>query len=597
MVLSETGSQKTKVHNCNRLSALKMQFSHCADKYEKEVIGNMTKTKSTKRALLLSALSLLMCVSMLVGSTFAWFTDSVTSGSNIIKSGKLEVSLLDAAGNSLEGQMIKWATDDDRAQDQILWEPGCTYNTEPFTVKNTGNLALKFRLFVNGITGDEKLLEVIDFKCMAGTVDLVDGSDFNLLPGEEISDIMLTGHMAEEAGNEYQNLTVENISISVIATQVVKESDSFGPEYDANAKYPGLSSGTLEPGQSAIEIPVTDGTNVNVGLATIPGKALAAGATTSEAEIRPMEYKGNFTIATGMESKSFNITVSNLKENNDVPVKVKIQIGPGMDPATVKTYHYSDEIACTYDPYDGYISFESATFSPFTFVYDAESKYVAPEIPPVNPGEKPAGLPVAVVEPFTATQNIEWGNYGQWSPTEGLEANLDAAYTFKCSETLDQAEANKFANWYCDFVVKLDKPLGANEIFLGGNYGDFGWVGFHNGDLTLEANTEIPLLGSVTSNPWTYVDVVQFVGEFVCGVGNVGNSLSDAKFTVMLRLTNPEDETEFYNVSTIVYDFATGESSVGVSNAQELQDALNNGNNVTLEGDIDLSNGLIIPGL
>ena len=39
----------------------------------------MTKTKSTKRALLLSALSLLMCVSMLIGSTFAWFTDSVTS--------------------------------------------------------------------------------------------------------------------------------------------------------------------------------------------------------------------------------------------------------------------------------------------------------------------------------------------------------------------------------------------------------------------------------------------------------------------------------------------------------------------------------------
>ena len=53
----------------------------------------MTKTKSTKRALLLSALSLLMCVSMLIGSTFAWFTDSVTSAGNKIQAGTLKVDL------------------------------------------------------------------------------------------------------------------------------------------------------------------------------------------------------------------------------------------------------------------------------------------------------------------------------------------------------------------------------------------------------------------------------------------------------------------------------------------------------------------------
>ena len=53
----------------------------------------MTKKRSTKRALLLSALSLLMCVSMLIGSTFAWFTDSVTSGKNKIQSGNLDVEL------------------------------------------------------------------------------------------------------------------------------------------------------------------------------------------------------------------------------------------------------------------------------------------------------------------------------------------------------------------------------------------------------------------------------------------------------------------------------------------------------------------------
>ena len=53
----------------------------------------MTKTKSTKSALMLSALAILLCVSMLVGSTFAWFTDSVESNNNIIKSGNLDIEL------------------------------------------------------------------------------------------------------------------------------------------------------------------------------------------------------------------------------------------------------------------------------------------------------------------------------------------------------------------------------------------------------------------------------------------------------------------------------------------------------------------------
>ncbi len=533
----------------------------------------MTKQRSTKRALLSSAIALLVSVAMLVGTTFAWFTDSVTSGSNIIKSGKLEVALLDANGDSLEGEMIEWAAFDGRAQNEILWEPGCTYKTEPFTVKNVGNLNLKFRLFVNGINGDAKLLEVIDFTCIVedytyeivtggygisntADIDLLKGidmngtayNDFMLKPGEAMEGIVLEGHMDELAGNEYQNLTIENISISVIATQAVGEADSFDHAYDADAVYPGLSTGVLEPGQSAISVPVTDGTDTKVGYADIPADALAPGATTSDAEIRPVDYKGNFTVAAGMETKSFNITVSNLKENNDVPVKVQVYVGKGMDPATFEMYHYSDKIACTYDPYDGYVTFESATFSPFSIVYDADSKYVAPEA-------KPEGLPKANVTTYTPEEPIVWGNYGQWSPTEGLEANLDAIYKFSCTETYEEAQANAFANWECDFVVKLDKDLGENEIFLGGNYGSFGWVGFHNGDVTLKANEEIPLLGSVTNGAWTYAEVVNFVGEFICGVGNVGNSLEGATFTVMLRLTNPDNANEFYNVATINYTF------------------------------------------
>ena len=45
-------------------------------------------SKSTKRALLTSVLAMVVCLAMLVGSTFAWFTDTATTGVNKIQAGK-----------------------------------------------------------------------------------------------------------------------------------------------------------------------------------------------------------------------------------------------------------------------------------------------------------------------------------------------------------------------------------------------------------------------------------------------------------------------------------------------------------------------------
>ena len=214
----------------------------------------MTKTKSTKRALLLSALSLVMCVSMLIGSTFAWFTDSVTSAGNTIQSGTLQVDLVDAGDNSMEGQIIEFVTADNRAQDEILWEPGCTYETKPVYVLNKGNLALKYQIAINGIDGDAKLLEAIEWTVTVGDTEtkLADLKG-TLLAGEKSEAIVLSGHMKEEAGNEYQGLTVEGISISVFATQFTHESDSFDNQYDDI---------TLVSDADALKAAIAEGKNV-----------------------------------------------------------------------------------------------------------------------------------------------------------------------------------------------------------------------------------------------------------------------------------------------------------------------------------------------
>ena len=68
----------------------------------------MNNTKTTKRALLSSVLAMLICVAMLIGTTFAWFTDSASTAVNKIQAGTLDVQLLDEAGNSLEGETLKW---------------------------------------------------------------------------------------------------------------------------------------------------------------------------------------------------------------------------------------------------------------------------------------------------------------------------------------------------------------------------------------------------------------------------------------------------------------------------------------------------------
>ena len=125
----------------------------------------MTNRKSTKRALLGSIMAMVLCLAMLVGATFAWFTDTASTGVNKIQAGKLDVALemKDAAGQwvSAEGKTLNWVKA--AAGEQVLWEPGCTYTLPELRVVNNGNLALKYKLVISGIRGDAELNHVIDW--------------------------------------------------------------------------------------------------------------------------------------------------------------------------------------------------------------------------------------------------------------------------------------------------------------------------------------------------------------------------------------------------------------------------------------------------
>ena len=214
----------------------------------------MNNKRATKRALLTSVMALVMCVVMLVGTTFAWFTDTASTGVNKIVAGNLKVDIVGADSENHIEKLNFTKVAGAPAGEQLLWEPGCRYLTEGFRIANKGNLALKWKAQVNkGTTaaneGNFDLLDVIDFYLVTGTG--ADQTETRLdeftgnLKKTETSDVYyIKGVMQTTAGNDYQNLTLDGITITVYATQDTVEFDSFDDKYDEGATLPEIRTVT-----------------------------------------------------------------------------------------------------------------------------------------------------------------------------------------------------------------------------------------------------------------------------------------------------------------------------------------------------------------
>ena len=237
----------------------------------------MTSSKSTKRALISSVLAMLLCAAMLIGATFAWFTDTASTAVNKIQAGNLDVDIVDMQGNSLDGKTLTWQKPNDAANEDVLWEPGCTYYLTPFHIQNKGNLALKFKVLINGVSGDNKLLEALEFGFyyfqpgfgdMRPLEELAAGDKLDNVadyPGVWTAPIYIVAHMKEDAGNEYQGLSIDGIGITVVATQYTYESDSFGNTYDKDASLDFVPVSTTDE-LKAVFANAADGEDISVSL-------------------------------------------------------------------------------------------------------------------------------------------------------------------------------------------------------------------------------------------------------------------------------------------------------------------------------------------
>lgn len=222
------------------------------------------RLKSTKYALLFSALSLVLCLSMFVGSTFAWFNDSVTFYGNKIKTGTLDLQLLmhdgtDYVDISTTDKPIfssEGSTATQNENDDALWEPGKT-QIAYLAIKNNGDLALKYKVALDVYGVEKNLNEALQYvvipNAQAGTnpindwrgvtaqeikpgIQIVSAEDISMA-AEGIHYFALAIHMPDNAADRYQDGKI-NFDLTVLATQTEAEMDSFDSKYDPNAAYP-----------------------------------------------------------------------------------------------------------------------------------------------------------------------------------------------------------------------------------------------------------------------------------------------------------------------------------------------------------------------
>ena len=337
----------------------------------------MTNRKSTKRALLGSVMAMVLCMAMLVGATFAWFTDTASTGVNKIQAGKLDVALemKDAAGQwvSAEGKTLDFVKA--AAGEQVLWEPGCTYELPQLRVVNKGNLALKYKIQITGINGSAKLNEAIEWTIG----DVAMGAEQHLAAGESNA-FTIKGHMKESAGNEYMNESIDGIAITVVATQDTVESDSFDKDYDAGAEYPVVAVANVNTNGDTVLKDKEEDHTIQV---TVPAGALDEGVQSLKLEVVKSAAPAGVQVASTESSQSYEVT---MKDQNGNAVSTNgtlmtVEMNVGKNRTALKLYHDGEKMTndigtltdaadhYVYDAATGYVTMKVSHFSPFTAVF------------------------------------------------------------------------------------------------------------------------------------------------------------------------------------------------------------------------------------
>ena len=385
--------------------------------------------KNVRRSLLTSSVSLLLCFVMLIGTTFAWFTDVATSANNIITTGKLDVSMHWNTDNGTEWKNAE-GINAEPIFDYHNWEPGYT-EVRYIKIGNAGDLAFQYRMYIDptGVVGE--LADVIDVyygvvtgnessfvapssSSNMGSLTKLDTlrniiSENESIPGGILlpKDVTAEGyhsgevvicvafHMQETAGNQYQGESIgDSFGIALHATQYSYEKDSFGTEYDSDAKWPerpvnlyatkNINGTPLLYGELTSEVAI-DGDKIS---ATLPeGVKIADNATTLNLTVESTETDANLYLGEDASARGFDVHISGIAADNTQPMIVNLGavLPAGIAATELKLYHTENEtpvqmtrVASTadfarhnhyvYNEATGEVSIYVASFSTFSMV-------------------------------------------------------------------------------------------------------------------------------------------------------------------------------------------------------------------------------------
>ena len=384
----------------------------------------MTKKKSAKRAFISSFMSFIMCFAMLAGTTFAWYTDSVTSSGNKIIAGTLDIQLWkydDTLATPAYVDISKSGAPIFQSANLVannstntLWEPGKT-QVAYLKLVNVGNLWLKYQVALNVFNVTKNLNEVMWYQivpnakpdeendvdswnptdeCPAKTAALGVQTVSDAVPMAPMTDnepvehyFALVIHMDENAGNEYMAGEID-FDLTVLATQYTQEFDSFNNQYDANAEGFAASGSAVYSTDTATT--VTTGSTRSVGNAkvTIPaGTATAGGVALTTGEnvnlyVEETDTPANFMVQAGNSTTTYEVgleTDSGAKiVSNGSAFIVELNIGVvdlqqfAHNGEAMTAVANKNELAIGkyyYDQPTGIVTFMTDSFSPFTSEY------------------------------------------------------------------------------------------------------------------------------------------------------------------------------------------------------------------------------------
>ena len=456
----------------------------------------MTRTQTLKHRLISSLMVIVMLTASFVGTTFAWFTDEVTSAGNKIESGNLLIDLIHEDEN---GPVSLKENTDHKPFNYDNWEPGYT-EVETFKIKNYGSLALRYRFSIEVAAGTavlgkngENLADVIDVYLLEGDASVSSFDEITAAgsawvnkgtltkvmenPASFLGGTMQSGdekslkialHMQESAGNEYQSLSVGDIYINLVATQWTYEGDSFDDQYDNESEFP-LVIGKIFSASAPVTVNANNEVESDTAIGgaednyktTVPaGVLLDENVTELTLDIDAVSSnnsEANFSMNAGDVARYLDVHVEGVSENNTVPMVIDcLGAAPaGLLSNNINLYHVENGVTVTMTAVDSLAEL------------DAHNEYY------YNSATGDIHLCMASFSEVAVAANVENPWDGTTANTAWYDNNVDAS-EFTLADVEDFVGFRNLVDGGNSFAGKT--VILGSDINLGGhNFDPIGW--------------------------------------------------------------------------------------------------------------------------